>query len=85
MKMRDAIGMELERRENVMTFDEWIRQECFKAPPEYAVELAKAAWDYQQARIDELEKALRTIMNMGFESCREEHRVARKALQETTK
>ena len=58
MNLSDAIGMELERRENVMTFDEWIRQECFKAPPEYAVELAKAAWDYQQARIEALEKLL---------------------------
>ena len=37
-----------------MTFEEWIRQECFKAPPEYAVELAKSAWDYQQQAIDAL-------------------------------
>ena len=56
MKLHEAIGLELERREKVMTFEEWIRQECFKAPPEYAVELAKAAWDYQQARIEALEK-----------------------------
>ena len=47
--MSDAIGLE-----KVMTFDEWIRQECFRAPPEYAVELAKSAWDYQQARIEAL-------------------------------
>ena len=47
--LSDAIGLE-----KVMTFDEWIRQECFKAPPEYAVELAKSAWDYQQQAIDAL-------------------------------
>ena len=47
--MSDAIGLE-----KVMTFEEWIRQECFKAPPEYAVELAKSAWDYQQQAIDAL-------------------------------
>jgi hypothetical protein len=37
-------------------------------------------WNTMQARIEALEAALRTIMNMGFESCREEHRIARAAL-----
>lgn len=53
MIMSDAIGLE-----KVMTFEEWIRQECFKAPPEYAVELAKSAWDYLQANINALEDEL---------------------------
>ena len=55
MNLSDAIGLELERREKAMTFEEWIRQECFKAPPEYAVELAKSAWDHQQSRLEALE------------------------------
>ena len=49
MKLSDAIGLE-----KVMTFEEWVRQECFKAPPEHSVELAKSAWDYQQQAIDAL-------------------------------
>ena len=52
--LSDAIGLEIERREKAMTFEEWIRQECFKAPPEHSVELAKSAWDYQQQAIDAL-------------------------------
>ena len=52
--LSDAIGLELERREKAMTFEEWLRQECFKAPPEHSVELAKSAWDYQQQAIDAL-------------------------------
>ena len=55
--MSDAIGLE-----KVMTFEEWIRQECFKAPPEHSVELAKSAWDYQQARIEALEAWKRRAM-----------------------
>ena len=47
--LSDAIGLE-----KVMTFEEWVRQECFKAPPEHSVELAKSAWDYQQQAIDAL-------------------------------
>ena len=27
-----------------MTFDEWIKTECFQEPPEYALDLARAAW-----------------------------------------
>ena len=64
--MSDAIGLE-----KVMTFEEWIRQECFKAPPEYAVELAKAAWDYQQARIEALEKAAKADQQARIESLTE--------------
>ena len=56
MKMSDSIGLEIERREKAMTFEEWIRQECFKAPPEHSVELAKSAWNHQQARIEALEE-----------------------------
>ena len=47
--LSDAIGLE-----KVMTIEEWVRQECFKAPPEHSVELAKSAWDYQQQAIDAL-------------------------------
>lgn len=40
----------------------------------------KATIIAQQERIAELESTMRAIMNMGFESCREEHRIARAAL-----
>jgi hypothetical protein len=49
-------------RENVMTFDEWIQKWRDAQPdgklPHDLEEGAEEAWDYQQARIDELEKLL---------------------------
>ena len=86
MKMSDSIGLEIERREKAMTFEEWIRQECFKAPPEHSVELAKSAWNHQQARIEALEDALHAILGeeVGFdetESLAKIFIVARQALE----
>ena len=61
MKMSDSIGLEIERREKAMTFEEWIQKWRDAQPdgklPHELEEGAEEAWDFQQARIEALEKA----------------------------
>ena len=73
MKLHEAIGLELERREKVMTFEEWIQKWRDAQPdgklPHELEEGAEEAWDYQQARIEALEKAARGVVEargIGF-------------------
>lgn len=40
----------------MMAFDEW-REEHYMFDNEWEMDVAKAAWEYQQKRIDELEAA----------------------------
>lgn len=50
-----------------MTFEEWWTQRETAAFNSLAGEdNAKAAWDYQQQRIDELEKQLQKVEQAGF-------------------
>ena len=55
MKLSDAIGLALERREKDMTFEEWWPS-YYEFGDKWHSDCAKAAWDYQQARIEALEK-----------------------------
>ena len=55
MRLSDAIGLELERREKVMTFEEWWKTR-HKDRRLYMKDESRAAWNHQQARIEELEK-----------------------------
>ncbi len=41
-----------------MDFNEWLRESCFQQPPKHCEDLAKMAWNHQQARLDELEAQL---------------------------
>ena len=72
MKLHEAIGLEIERRENVMTFDEWIQKWRDAQPdgklPHELEEGAEEAWDYQQARIEALEKGLQAVAQLIEES-----------------
>ena len=40
-------------------FDEWLRAVCFQRPTDSVRDLAMDAWNHQQARIAELEAAIR--------------------------
>ena len=75
MKLHEAIGLELERREKVMTFEEWIQKWRDAQPdgklPHELEEGAEEAWDYQQARIEALEKAAREVV--GFYAMNSQH------------
>ena len=64
MKLSDAIGLELERREKVMDDCEKAHRAWAKSLPPTSInrtygDVWKAAWDYQQARIEALEARLK--------------------------
>ena len=65
MKLSDAIGLEIERREKAMTFEEWIQKWRDAQPdgklPHELEEGAEEAWDYQQARIEKLDAELAAL------------------------
>ena len=55
MRLSDAIGLELERREKIMTFEEWWKTR-HKDRRLYMKDESRAAWNHQQARIEALEE-----------------------------
>ena len=66
MKLSDAIGLELERREKVMDDCEKAYRAWAKSLPPTSInrtygDVWKAAWGYQQARIEALEAERRWI------------------------
>ena len=87
MNLSDAIGLELERREKVMDDCEKAHRAWAKSLPPTSInrtygDVWKAAWDYQQARIEALEAERNSLKDSMRRVMRKLPHVDRKILAE---